>query len=1277
MGNQSTKGMSKEKLASFLALLSFTAYMPVSCLPSFAADITSTTLPDLNSAVNGSVSTSGTTMNVAVEGSKGTVGQFDWNTFNVGSDATVNWVFSANSQTALNRVLASGGMSYIYGKLTESSSTGCTACTNTSKVILINPSGILFGNGSSVDLNSFTASTYDIKGAKDLKDLSDSDLATYAGTGGTTGTLFDIAGYNKTVSFVANDNMVDGDGYITSDATGTRLASIVADGATIEANKSIAFISNKIDINDSTLTTTYSSTPNASNYTQTKSNIKLVTADGVNFYYTSAGNIDNSVSVSKTTTDQTSDYGISITDSEIRSGNFLAYNGAEEGSIDISGSTIYTKKLLGTSYTSSSGTEYDETETGTDGNLVIQSSGTVNIDSSNIQTTNDTADGASDIGYGNMTISGSQGVNISNTTLRTADSTVNTDSDNITAGNITIKSSEGDVTITQDSDAGNYSYSNTAIASAGDLTITAAGDVTIDGYDKIQATGNSISSTSDRTITVSGTNVNFEETLLNAKNLAVSAAEAIDVVNTSIVADNTSLIGSDTTIDGSLLQYKELTFYDSDDQLNNVTITNNSTFNDTDSDTLTIATNGNLTLDNENIKKQTYGSTSSSYAQSVELVSTQGDVSIQNGSTVRSKSGDVDITAENGAISVTDDSFIYANSGSTTLSAKDNIAIDGSTVWAKDGDMNITSSEGKVTATDSYVAAEGGDTTISQALSMNIDEDFNGSMIGATNKLTLKTDADITGSTLASGTGYINDYTDLVSLNNNSEDIHFIFAGAELNAGGDITVTDLQSATNVDFVAGDSIDLDSTGDMTLTNVSTSAGDTTDITAADDLVLNGFEIVAGTKTTLEGSTVTTADDTTIDTNENKLAVNADTTIDIAVTGVTSAENGLEINADVNTSSGSDPLEGKDVSVTAADGTLAISKIKADTLNLTADTIIAGTTTISSDTDNVSGLDEAGVSYDSKAYIEVRTDGGFNLDPTTTYSDSNSSIYTGGDYGNVVTGTTTTLGDEYTESTSSSEVTTSTELVSSEEVVTDTILNTTETSRVQSGDSTVETTVTYGDDGYTTTTTTTTVYDVTEDVEYQTNTVNTYQDYETTTTTTSTTTYQDYETTTTSRDQQHIATLNEDEQNAFVLVYGKTSSDTVSGTNDLGTTTTTNVSTVESGSTYTETVEGTGSTVVQNTYQDTVVTTSSVFCENEEEVTPDTGVEPVIEETTTTTTDTASTYVRNPRHAEGTSDTADVQNDLADTSSTVVAAAARLELDDEASESDDDDSDLLIE
>ena len=1247
MRNHSFRGINTKKIASFLALLSFTSYMPISCLPAFA-DIGANTLPDLNQAVNGNVDINGSQMDVSVVGGKGTVGQFDWNSFNVGKDATVNWIFNANNQTALNRVLASGGMSYIYGKLTETSGSGCSSCVNTSKVILINPSGILFGNGSQVDLNSFTASTYDIKGAKDLNSLTEAELKDYAGTGGTTGNIFNIAGYNKTVQFVANDNMVDGNGYITADATGTRLASIVADGADFKVDKSLAMVGNKIDIANSSLKTNYSSdNVNASNGTQQRSNIKLVTGDGVHFYYESAGSIRNNIAVDKATDKKaTEDYGINIKDSQIRTGNFLAWNGVDKtnSSINIDGSKIYTKKLLGKTTAS-----YDKTQTGTNGNIEINSANTVNIKNSDIQTTNDAKDGANistGIGYGNMTITGGKDVTIDNSQLRTADSLKNNSASNITAGNINITSTKGDVNLIQDGPTSSTIYDESAVASAGNLTINAAGDVNVDGYDKIQAVGhgtaNGSSSFTDRTITINGDNANFKDTYLTSKNLNVNATKDINVLTTNVKADNTNLYGADTTIDDSTLTYNNLSFYNSDKK-NNVTIKNQTRFNDKDDTTLKISTNGNLTLDNNELrdsKVERYNA--------YELESTQGNITFKNNSKAWSKDGNVTLNAKNGSITA-DDAYIYATNGNMTLNAKNNIALNKSTVWAKNGNATLTSTAGKITADLSEIAAEGGNTVLDQALTMDLDKDFVNSMVGATNKLSLISDADVVGTKISAGTGHINEYNDLLALNDKVSNSWFIYSDALVDAGNNVSITDLASAQNVDFVAGNNINLASTADMLLTDVSTKAGNNTTIAAAGKLETNGFEIKGGKKTTLEGKTVTTKENTVIAANGNKLAVNAEGAIDIDVTGVNNKNNGLEINADVNTSNGSDPLEGKTVKVDAKDGVLAVSKIKADTLDLTADEIIAAKTTISDKTDNVKEMVAAGADIDDKGYIEVRTEGGFNLDPTTDYNENNSDIYTGGNFGTTVTEETKPVGDKYPDKVFGESTTTvESELLPGSTTEVGEEIGRTEVSRTPVSET--RETIT-GEDGneYVVITTT---YEVTYDVEYATETTQTYKDTQVTKTEVTTNIYQDYETTVTSNDKQHIATLNKEEQNGFVLVYGKKDTDTTTKTEVVGTDTKIETS-------YSEPVIRTEQIKGTETKQITVSDshTELIPCEPEDEMVPDGA-------------DEVSKYVTIPRHQEGISNSAPVQNDLADTTSTVVAAAARLQIeeDDAANASD---------
>ena len=138
--------------ALILGVIGSTSVLPV------YADIAVDALPKLDSAINADVTTNGSNMNVQINAGQGGVGTINWGSFNVGKDAGVNYEFTAHNQTALNKVDAAGGLSQIYGKITSS---GCSGCgyDATGKVILINPNGVLFGDGANVNLNSFTVST--------------------------------------------------------------------------------------------------------------------------------------------------------------------------------------------------------------------------------------------------------------------------------------------------------------------------------------------------------------------------------------------------------------------------------------------------------------------------------------------------------------------------------------------------------------------------------------------------------------------------------------------------------------------------------------------------------------------------------------------------------------------------------------------------------------------------------------------------------------------------------------------------------------------------------------------------------------------------------------------------------------------------------------------------------------------------------------------------------------------------------------------------------------
>src|SRR6202021_3431145 len=77
----------------------------------------------------------------------------DWNTFNLGSAAQVNFETPGSGAATLNEVL-SANPSQIFGKI-----------TGKGQVFLINPNGVLFGKSATVDVGSLTATTNGISNA--------------------------------------------------------------------------------------------------------------------------------------------------------------------------------------------------------------------------------------------------------------------------------------------------------------------------------------------------------------------------------------------------------------------------------------------------------------------------------------------------------------------------------------------------------------------------------------------------------------------------------------------------------------------------------------------------------------------------------------------------------------------------------------------------------------------------------------------------------------------------------------------------------------------------------------------------------------------------------------------------------------------------------------------------------------------------------------------------------------------------------------------------------
>ncbi len=323
-----------------------------SITPIAFADVAVNALPTLDSVKNGSVTTTGNNMNVKIEAGQGGVGTFNWKNFNVGKDAKVNYEFSAHNQTALNKVSASGGISQIYGKITAS---GCQNCgyEGTGKVILLNPNGVLFGDGANVNLNSFTVSNMN-------------------------GTFDETA--NK-LTLTKNSN--------TSD-----FGIVVQKGATIHGDKAVNFAANNVALyNGSKISTNV-----APNYgTDSFGKVKIVTSDGVNFNYYQNGAVKG-IDGLKTSADKM----MINMNGEIISGNIDVRNTSTNvaSEINLNGATLKATKAV----------------TGNDGNIWLTAHNNVIIDNSKLETVDYSANAAAREG-GNIRVLAGKKVSVGNSDL--------------------------------------------------------------------------------------------------------------------------------------------------------------------------------------------------------------------------------------------------------------------------------------------------------------------------------------------------------------------------------------------------------------------------------------------------------------------------------------------------------------------------------------------------------------------------------------------------------------------------------------------------------------------------------------------------------------------------------------------------------------------------------------------------------------------------------------------------------------------------------------------
>ena len=111
-----------------------------------AENISPSTLPTAGIVKSGSadISQNNSTMDINQSSSNAII---SWNTFDIGSQATVNFNQPSSSSSTLNRVRTTDA-SRIYGNLNANGN-----------LFFINPNGVLFGNGARVNVEGLVATT--------------------------------------------------------------------------------------------------------------------------------------------------------------------------------------------------------------------------------------------------------------------------------------------------------------------------------------------------------------------------------------------------------------------------------------------------------------------------------------------------------------------------------------------------------------------------------------------------------------------------------------------------------------------------------------------------------------------------------------------------------------------------------------------------------------------------------------------------------------------------------------------------------------------------------------------------------------------------------------------------------------------------------------------------------------------------------------------------------------------------------------------------------------
>lgn len=1028
----------KKKLSAFTAMLAFVSLSSVSAFAALPTDV-------IGKTDNMSVTGNNTHLDVNVNGGKGAVGQVDWKDFSVPGEQTVKFGFSGLSQTAINRVLG-GNTSEILGKLTSGCiNNSCTSYDQTSKVILINPAGVVFGAGSAVDLNSFTVSTFDFTGAKNLKGMTEQELANYQ-----SGVLNKISPISSVNGEGRNYGNIKFDSNYTSqfDAAGINKNSyqgktfVNLDGTNFDVDKSLAIVSDNISYKDSLLKTADNYNYITSKNNQSFSNTRLVTADGVTFQYLANGYVDG-YEVSDDTKSNVSrnisidNSGLDADQTAIRTGNLHIINksNADNSDVNITNSVVKGVKLVNKE----------------NGDIMIVGSKDVNIANSRLETintmvtyNNETADTFSQKG-GEVYISADDDVNIENSLIKTAGADDNVNGTN--AGLVRIYSQGGKAKV-----------ENSKVLAAGSIKVDSAKDAEVTGS-LLHALNNVGTDTKD--VLISGReNVKVHNSVVNATgdvdvlskntdnalsgNIIISSDLDANGKNQTLLSagNKLSVQGKNSKLDNTTTGYKEIKFYnDGTTGLNNVTIANNTTFGPIGADgkvaaDVTLETNGDFILDNATMQRAGYKLTFdrvNNNDQNSEIIDDGTASAVNYGfTTTTARVGNLNVTSTKGNVISKNNTNVNAGNNINLTSNEKDVII-GSSDFKAGNDANVTASKGALYITDNSSINAGNDlnavayetiTFGSQgADNINIDNSVN--LTAGQDMLINSKGGDINAEKTTMPTLTYGDRLTFNAANNNN-----------------FTSENSLKAVNVDFVAGKSNNISTKNDVQFVNSSLKAPTNNISTTVDgDVIMNNLTIKSATtnakdtKTTINAKgNVTTADVTKtvnadtnasvhtfpqsveynengtaantpiLDINKTKLVVNTKVeaaspknntngSITLNVKNANNKDAGLELTAENYTwDEQIDANEGPEVHLNAVDNELSVSKIITDKLTLDSnDKMYAADVELTDE--QLAGLPEGTA---SKGYIEVRDKGGFNLDTDPNYNPDDASQSTSGSY-----------------------------------------------------------------------------------------------------------------------------------------------------------------------------------------------------------------------------------------------------------------------------------------